>query len=67
MKRDDYMQIRVPAALKKRVSDMAHAEKRTIAAQVEYLIERQLDEMDGLRSIQAQELAGFMAGGQVLG
>ena len=67
MKKDDYMMIRVPAALKKRVSDMATAEKRTIAAQAEFLIERQLDEMDGLRSIQAQELAGFMAGGQVLG
>jgi predicted DNA-binding protein len=65
MKKDTSLSIRIPATLKQRISDMARAEKRTLAGQAEYLLERQLDELEGVNSIQVRELAGFMAGGKV--
>jgi hypothetical protein len=62
---NSFIAIKISPELKARIVERARLDKRTFASEAEYLMERQLDELEGVNAIQGRELAGFMAGGKV--
>jgi len=57
---DSYLTIRVDTTMRDRIAVVASKEHRSSASQIKYMLEQALEQMDGGKSGQAQELKNFM-------
>jgi hypothetical protein len=57
---DTYLTVRVDSATKDRIAAIANREHRSSASQIKYMLEQALEQMDGGKAGQAQELRQYM-------